>query len=322
MITAVSMVKNAADVIETMIRGNSIVADNYVIVDNASTDNTRQIIAGLQSEGFQIDVLSDENISPYQRDRVGEAIKYSLDKYDPDVILPLDDDEIICTDNDDIGAQGLREYIESLDPNNLYYMNCRHYIPTDEDDLSQVCVALRQKYCLADEPDMTRKVFIPAKVAQSDSFRIGWGSHFAQGDQIKDHVLLKDIRLSHYPIRSSVQIASKVIIGWTNYLVMPDREKNLSIHWRQMYQAIKRFGLPNNDMMLSLANMYREHPGDVDNLNVDLHPINIPDKYFELKYTTSNEINLLGNICENFERIADDYVNLLKKDQHISDGDK
>ena len=53
MITAVSMIKNSADVIETMIRGNSLVADNFVLVDNASTDNTLKIIGALREEGFK-----------------------------------------------------------------------------------------------------------------------------------------------------------------------------------------------------------------------------------------------------------------------------
>ena len=57
MITAVSMVKNSADVIETMIRGNSLVADNHVIINNASTDNTVAIIEELRKEGFKIDLF-------------------------------------------------------------------------------------------------------------------------------------------------------------------------------------------------------------------------------------------------------------------------
>lgn len=315
MITAVSMVKNSADVIETMVRGNSLVADNFVVINNASTDNTVEILSKLRGEGFSIDILDDMNISPYQKARVNEAIRYALNKYHPDYILPVDDDEIICSDSGDIHPTDLKENIEGLDQGNLYYMNCRHFIPTDEDDPNQICVALRQKFCLDDEPDMTRKTLIPAGIASQDSFQIGWGSHFAESDNIQNHVLLNGVRLAHYPIRSSIQIASKAITGWINYLAMPDRAANLSIHWKQMYTVIKEYGLPTNDMMLMLANMYREHPGDSENLNVAYHPVNIPDDVLKLRYTSATEINLFKNILENFERIAVDYAQLLHEKQ-------
>ncbi len=313
MIVAVSMIKNSADVIETMIRGNALVADQFVIIDNSSTDNTAKILDGLMNEGFRIDVLNDTSVSPYQKDRVQNAIRYALDKYHPDFILPVDDDEIICSDSEAVEYDEVRGFIENLDQNCLYYMNWRNYIPTDEDDPGQICVALREKFCLDDEPEMTKKVLIPARIASSENFRIGWGGHFAECDDIRDHVLLKDIRLAHYPIRSSVQIASKAIVGWINYLAMPNRNKDLSVHWQVMYRAIKEFGLPSVDTMMTLSNLYRERPGDTDNLNVALNPIRIPDRVFDLKYTGSSEINLLKNICENTERLATAYAELLER---------
>ena len=313
MIVAVSMIKNSADVIETMIRGNALVADRFVVIDNSSTDNTMKILEGLKNEGFQIDVLSDASVSPYQRDRVQNAIRYALDKYHPDYILPVDDDEIVCSDSESVGYDEVKQIIESLDDRNLYYMNWRNYIPTDEDDLGQISVAIRERFCLDDEPEMTKKVLIPARIASSESFRIGWGGHFAECDDIRDHVLLNEIRLAHYPIRSSIQIASKAIVGWINYLAMPNRNKDLSVHWQVMYRAIKEFGLPTVDTMMSLSNLYRERPGDTENLNVALNPIRIPDCIFELKYTGPSEINLLKNICENTERLATAYVELLER---------
>ncbi len=314
MITAVSMVKNSADVIETMMRGNSLVADNFVIINNSSTDNTGNILSCMREEGYQIDILSDDSISPYQKDRVGEAIRFAIDKYHPDFILPVDDDEIVAPNDDSVLAEEIKGHIEELDRNNLYYMNWRNYIPTDEDDMTQVCVALREKFCLDDEPEMTKKVLIPAEIALDKGFQIGWGSHFANAGNISDHVLLRDIRLAHYPIRNSLQIASKVITGWVNYLAMPNRDEDLSVHWKVMYKAIKEYGLPNADSMMMLANLYRERPSDIDNLNVVRKPIRIPDSVFELRYTKVNEVNLFKNICENFERIASDYARLAGKD--------
>ncbi len=310
MITAVSMIKNAADVVETMIRGNALTVDNFVIVNNSSTDNTVKILNSLKEEGFSIDILDDESISYLQQDITLNSIRYALEKYSPDFIIPVDDDEIICPNDDSVQASDLKDIIENLDQDKLYYMNWRNYIPTDADDPGQTCVALREKYCLDDETEMTKKVIIPAKIARDRSFSIAVGSHYAQSDNISEHVELHDIRLAHYPIRSSVQIASKAIVGWMNVLALPNRKEEMSAHWRVMYKAIKEYGLPTTDTMMTLANLYREHPNDAEHLNVVCHPIDLPDSVFELKYTGKSEINLLKNICENIERIAGDYAHL------------
>ncbi len=311
MIVAVSMVKNSADVIETMIRGNALVADKFIIINNASTDNTLDIINSLCNEGYDIEVICDESISPYQGDRVTEAARYAVSKLGADVILPLDDDEIICMDADESDPSNLKRYIGSLEQDTLYYVCWRNYIPTEEDDPAQVCVALREHFCLDDEPEMTKKVIVPAGLFQDPSFSIATGSHFTTGKTVNKQVLLKDIRLAHYPIRSSVQIASKVIVGWHNYLGMPDKDAELSSHWKVMYKAIKEYGLPTPSTMMTLANLYREHPNDTEHLNVIMKPISIPDEIFELKYTHGNEINLLKNICENAERFITGYADLI-----------
>ncbi|SCY05106.1 Glycosyl transferase family 2 [Lachnospiraceae bacterium XBB2008] len=313
MITAVSMIKNSADVIETMIRGNALVADNFVIIDNSSTDRTREILASLMSEGISIEIIDDDSVSPYQKDRVNHAIKYVLDKYNPLFILPLDDDEIICSEDNSINARDLKSHIESLDCNNLYYLNWRNYIPTEEDDLKQPSVAVREKFCLGDEPEMTKKVIVPRAIAAADDFELGWGGHFAACSKIHSHILLHDVRLAHYPIRSPEQMASKAIVGWLNYLSMPNRDKDLSVHWQIMYKAVKEYGLPSTDTMMTLANLYRENPSDTDNLNVIYNPISIPEDVFSLKYTHPSEINLLKNICENAEHLAVSHATLLEK---------
>ncbi len=312
MIVAVSMVKNSADVIETMIRGNSPVVDKYMIINNASTDNTMNIIESLRDEGFDIEVIQDDSISPYQGDRVTETARYAVEKLGADIILPLDDDEILCSNSEGIGYKDVRKHLEELDQESLYYVYWRNYIPTDEDDMTQICVAIREHFCLDDEPEMTKKVIVPAGLFRDPSFRIETGSHFTSGGKIKKQIVLTDLRLAHYPIRSSVQIASKVIVGWHNYLGMPNRDKEMSSHWRVMYQAIKEYGLPSPTTMMTLANLYRERPNDTEHLNVILKPIAVPEELFELKYTHGNEINLLKNICENAEKFVTGYARCLE----------
>ena len=46
-ITVISVVKNSADIIETFIRANGLFADNFVLVNNGSTDRTVDILNAL-----------------------------------------------------------------------------------------------------------------------------------------------------------------------------------------------------------------------------------------------------------------------------------
>ena len=48
---------------------------------------------GLKAEGFDIEIFEADNPIARQRDQMNWLVDYVHDKYDPDWILPLDDDE-------------------------------------------------------------------------------------------------------------------------------------------------------------------------------------------------------------------------------------
>lgn len=222
MITAISMVKNAADVIETYIRENAITIDNFVLLDNMSTDNTVSILNRLLQEGFQIEVIQDDHISYSQDAKMKLLLNYTLEKYDPDFIILLNDDEIIVSGNPNLRTENIKDVIYSLDRGNLYYVNQRTCIPTEEDNRQEKCVAKRQSFCYGDKPEITTKIIIPREI-YSDDFQIAQGNHDATGSAIKDHILIKDICIAHYPVRSVEQFQSRELTGWTNDLAPSGR---------------------------------------------------------------------------------------------------
>ena len=310
MITAVSIVKNAADVIETMIRGNALVADSFYIVDHGSTDRTPEILESLKNEGFKINVVKDESQSHFQKQRMEKAIKNAITEFDPGFILPLDDDEIICTNDEKADPGSVKPFIENLSQDDLYYVNWRIYIPTEYDPEAEINVANRQRFCFDDEPEMTKKVIIPAKIAKSADFQIAQGNHFAESTSIRNHVLINEIRLAHYPVRSSLQIASKAVIGWLGHLTMPNIDPDTAIHWHRMYDVFKSGGgrLPSVELMQAMCTLYREYPNDEEHLNIIEKPIGLPDEVLTLKYTGPAEVNILINLLNYAENLAVSYA--------------
>ena len=91
-LTVVGMIKNSADIIETFIRANGLYADNFVLIDNDSTDNTRKILDSLKNEGYDIEIIYDPENAYLQSMKTNILIRKVIDKTDADWIITLDDD--------------------------------------------------------------------------------------------------------------------------------------------------------------------------------------------------------------------------------------
>ena len=48
-------------------------------------------------------------------------------------------------------------------------------------------------------------------------------------------------------------------------------------------------------------------------MEIEKHPIELPETSYICKYTTANEINVWQNYCSNVEMICEKYVELLKQ---------
>lgn len=78
MITVIGMVKNAADFIETYIRGNAQVADNFVHLNNMCIDCTIDILDSLSKEGYPIEIIEDNEPVYNQSVKMTKLAKYAL----------------------------------------------------------------------------------------------------------------------------------------------------------------------------------------------------------------------------------------------------
>ena len=305
-IVVVGMIKNSADVIETFVRANGLWADEFMLIDNISSDNTNEIIAKLIEEGYHIELFKDEEHAYFQSTKMNDLIKKVAMRADVDWIVPLDDDEVLVPQSEEIRV---RTVFNELDKRNLYYARWRIYIPTEEDDKDEVCVQRRLGVALADSMVSTTKCFFSRSLALDDSFKIVQGNHDAYANYVK-RLQLENIRIAHFPVRSAQQIAAKALVGWTNYLATPNVEAGNGLQWKHIYDFFKNNSDIPIEAMWQMCLMYAD-PDKTDHIRVEYVPLNLPDEAFSLKYTTANEVNAIRLYMDNVETLAASYAKML-----------
>jgi short-subunit dehydrogenase involved in D-alanine esterification of teichoic acids len=95
-IYSISRIKNEMDIIETFIRYNMNVVDGMIILDNKSSDKTKDILESLKGEYPNLHVYTNTFSEHHD---ITLEINYLLDlavnEYEADIIVPLDADEFI-----------------------------------------------------------------------------------------------------------------------------------------------------------------------------------------------------------------------------------
>ena len=304
MITVIGMVKNAADVIETYIRANALVADNFVILNNMCTDRTVYILECLIKEGYQIEIIDDNEPAYNQSEKMTNLAKYAVEKYHSDIVIPIDDDEIL------VGPPEveLKKVLPMLPDDIVYRVTWRVYGPT-QDDSDDICIAKRQTVCFSRNHKTLFKSIIPRKVCEMPGFMIMQGNHVVLVDGGIKTMDLEELFMAHYPCRSIEQLESKALVGWTNYLIT-NRMARWGHQWESMYNKIK------NGEQLGLDEQWQfcaSYITDMVNGEIELviDPIQIREEALIIKYTENNEVNPLKNYMENVEQIAAKYMKLL-----------
>lgn len=313
-ITVVGMIKNSADIIETFIRGNGLFADKFILIDNNSTDNTLKILNNLINEGYDISIYSDYENAYVQSMKMNILIRNIIRNHSVDWIIPLDDDEILISRN----GGNVRDIIGNWDLGCAYFAKWRIFVPTELDNKEEKCVIKRIRYYFADSLVTEKKVIFSNVAALSEDFRIVQGNHDFIGPDIPK-ISQEELIIAHYPVRSKEQISSKALIGWTNYLAMPNRVDSNGAHWREIYELCKNNNDISIDMLWKICMLYLNK--DLNKVTIDLgyNASLIDEDALDIKYTKANEINPLLNYINNTEQLAMNYAKLLEnKDAFIN----
>ena len=112
-IIAISMVKNEADIIESMVRYTLNYADYLLIKEHNSTDDTRKILELLKEEGLALEIYDCDIEGHNQSDVMTELVYKAIKEFNADVVVPLDADEFLISEKGTVND--VRSSLENLD---------------------------------------------------------------------------------------------------------------------------------------------------------------------------------------------------------------
>ncbi len=302
-IVSISTVRNESDIIETFIRYHLRFFDHMIVVNHRSIDSTFIILENLYKEGLPIEIINYNSIEQPQQRVLTEMMKRAVRIYQADWVFPLDADEFIVYKGDG----GIRDRLSQLSSDTVYRIFWKNYIPTPNDNqlenniLKRICYRKRNKSTVF-------KVLISGDIAKRKDTFLSFGSHrllrkiLFKEREWRPIVLLNDIYIAHFPIRSEKQIITKAIIGWLCNIARPDRKEGQGFHHKEIfYRFISKNGL-TYDEIKEIALNYGWSDKDTDNILI-YDPVISPDDNMILKYTKGYEcepLKMLGLLSEDF----------------------
>jgi hypothetical protein len=310
---SITMVINEEDIIESFVRYHTNILDGMVIWDIGSADNTPYILSELEKEGLPIYIFRESAADTIDCERIPKLLQYALEKFDPDFIFLLDPDEFLFSSKDNHP----RSVIDSLDLNKVYYVKSITYVPQDTDDNNERFIPKKIHHASSEEFEKYYKVALSKDIIIKHHLRFTKGNHDIQSMKNTNGMILKenstDLRIAHFPIRSSEQIMSKVMIGWINNLSRSDRNPGEAFHWELFYNKIKK----DRDLFKkNFPEIVTEYlfDDDQDSLNLILRPLDLLFcKDISLKYTDSKGTDPIRNLLENCEILALKHAKLEKQ---------
>ena len=236
-------VKDESDIIESFVRYNMNILDGMIISDNDSSDNTLEILYKLKDEGYNIDILIDKNDAFDQYKRRNELLQYTIKKYNPDWILPLDADEFIACDEE----VNPRKIIEQLDPGYLYLYKMENFVLTRQSSNKEKFIPNRITKIrkLSTKYNYFYKCIISKEIySYKGGVKLAIGAHnlYYKDGSIINTKYLNRLYQAHYPVRSIEQYINKDITLAINGLRFNPRESGTSYHKYYIFDKLLNNG--------------------------------------------------------------------------------
>jgi len=260
-IISISWVRNEADVIEAFVRHNARFCDRMIITDNDSTDDTPIILERLQTEGLPLTLRRDPTPVHHQDKALTDMMHDAHATMDPDWIFPIDADEFLCCDGDDV-RRILAEHTAPV------LIPWRTYVPRPTDPANETHLLRRMTWRRTIEKPQFYKTVVPRGFHDA-RYRIPIGGHELQsvdGTPVL-HTPATLLHLAHFPVRSPDQITRKVRHGWARHLARTNRKDDESFHWKRILDALPPNALPTPEQLMMIALTYAsDHPYTTDSL--------------------------------------------------------
>lgn len=281
-IVGLSVVKNEDDVIEAMVRHNLQHLDHLHVVDNGSTDRTRAILTALEEEGLPVTHEINDALQHIQASILTGLVNGPFAR---DHVVLLDSDEfLICED----GA--LRDLLDHAQ--GAVTLPWMTYVPSPEDPQDDPNPLTRITHRRRREKPQYFKVVIPASLPRP--VEVTSGSHGLKKVKAQP---AETVQLGHFPVRSPLQLACKVLIGSWN-MSLRDKSRKEGYQWHALAERIKTEGLPDLETLQEIGVTYAAKSP------VRLVKDPIRTKATSLRYTRSTSDQFIMNIAGFVDRLV------------------
>lgn len=243
-IAVVSMVRDEADVIESFVRHNLMIADAMYVIDHASNDGTSDILAALVDEGLPLAVTRYDGVAQLQAELLTAAMAQAFAD-GAGLVLPLDADEFVWPEAGGTLATA-RATLQTLPTQAVYawlgQWDCTLVTPeAGADRLLSARPARRVAH-----PASIGKVFVGRaayELTRAQHGRLLQGNHQfvidgADGPSRIVPTEVDHLFLAHFPWRSAEQAASKEAIGWIANVAKYSRQTTRAFHWREGFERV------------------------------------------------------------------------------------
>ncbi|MFN8891189.1 MAG: glycosyltransferase family 2 protein [Alphaproteobacteria bacterium] len=241
-IICLSMVKNEQDIIEPFILHNAQFFDAMIIADNNSSDATRDIIRSCQAQIEGVFLCDTRKFGYNQAERMTSMLLHCQGSFFADYIFFLDADEFISAQS----RQDLLPSLSVIPKRGVGLMPWRTHVLRKGHEKEDGADAPRSlEYCREYERPQFYKAVLSLAGEFDPFIRVVQGNHYVIDEKGRlPEVVLRDVPLLHFPIRSQAQLTAKIVVGWAAYLKKnPQAHKATEgFHWRGIFEKIAREG--------------------------------------------------------------------------------
>lgn len=236
-ITAVSLIGNEIDIIELFINHTLSIVDRMLVYSHNSFDGTYEYLKRLSENEFKEKLILEkfETFEYAQSEAVTDLTQKAFKEYKADIVIPIDVDEFLVTENDSFDSKNIRKTLEDIDCEGVYKIEFYDCI---RENYKKFFVDNNEKYYKENQHNDLTKVIICKDIYDKykENLLISQGNHFAYylNDGKKKSInanLIKTTHYNHFPLRSESQVLKKYALGSISNLAKFGDGSRSGWHW-------------------------------------------------------------------------------------------